>query len=135
MVLSRLPSGESVARAGGGQRLKSQVRQQTCGADVPWIGNDEGAIALVHTLGRCVPFRLGSTFDNHTDSRSLEGMPKVPSTTSTKFLSSRRINALGLRHPELSRASGIGFQTRFVASYDARLSNAIKPQATSLVPS
>jgi hypothetical protein len=42
-----LPDGERECGTGRCQRLKSQQLKQARGAYIPWIGNDERAIALV----------------------------------------------------------------------------------------
>jgi hypothetical protein len=42
-----LPDGEGIAHASGGQGFKAQMGQQAGGSDVPGIGNDKSAVALV----------------------------------------------------------------------------------------
>src|SRR4029077_9072994 len=42
-----LPGGKGIPHAGRCQRLKTQLRQQTRGTDVPGIGNDESAVTLM----------------------------------------------------------------------------------------
>src|SRR5207249_771948 len=59
----------------------------------------------------------------------------VPSTISTKLRSSRRMKRLASAAAKLVRASGSAFSFFLYASYDARLSKAINPQATLFVPS
>ncbi|SPE19039.1 hypothetical protein SBA5_190016 [Candidatus Sulfotelmatomonas gaucii] len=42
-----LAGGEGVAGRGGGKRFKADVREQARGTGVPWVGDDEGFVALV----------------------------------------------------------------------------------------
>ena len=44
--------GECVADAGGRQRLEAHARQEARRADIPWVRNDEGSIALVKRAKR-----------------------------------------------------------------------------------
>src|ERR1700730_8419868 len=86
------PDGEGVAHAGSGQRLESQVRKQARSPGVPGIGNDESAIALMERAKDPSFFILRQHVWPHDAGGSAAGTLKVPSTTSTKFLSSRRMN-------------------------------------------
>src|SRR4029077_16657019 len=61
--------------------------------------------------------------------------PNVPSTIYTKLRSSRRMKRLASAAAKLLRASESAFSFFLYASYDARLSKAINPQATLFVPS
>ncbi len=79
--------------------------------------------------------RAVSTCWPHGPAGSAAGMPKVPSTTSTKFLSSRRMNRFACAIAKFSRPSESAFRRVRYASYEVRLSNAINPHATSFVPS
>src|SRR6266481_1755708 len=97
---------ESVAHAGGGQRLKTQVRKPARSTDVPGIGNDECAIALMKRAKGSPLFSLRRRHVwAHGAAGSAAGTPKVPSTTSTKFLSSRRMNRFVCDIVKFSRAS------------------------------
>jgi len=104
---------KGVSSAGGGQRFKPGERQQARGTDVPRIRNDERAVAFVQRaegasfLGlRWISFG----FCAHAGPLNVEGMPNVPSTTSTKFLSSRSMIRFVCAMLKLSTASGSDFK-------------------------
>ncbi len=101
--------GKRVARAGGGKRLETEVSEKTGRADVPWIGNDKRAVARVQRVEEFAFFLEGGHRGYFVGGR-VEGMPKVPSTTSTKFLSSRRMKRLVCAMAKFSRASGSDFK-------------------------
>src|SRR6185312_10235768 len=63
------------------------------------------------------------------------GTSNVPSTTCTKLRSSRKMQRFCCANLKFSCASGSVLSRSLYRSYDARLSNAIGPQATTLVPS
>src|SRR5690348_18234778 len=86
-----LTGRKCVSHAGGRQSLKAQARQQSRGAQIPRIGDDEGLVTLMK-CPECLPFcKLCQLVSDHPVPPSVDGKPKVPSTTSTKVLSSRRI--------------------------------------------
>src|SRR5260370_38448002 len=66
---------------------------------------------------------------------SAAGMPKVPSTPSTKFLSSRGMIRFACAIARFSRPAQSAFRRVRYASYEVRLSKAINPHATPFVPS
>src|ERR1035438_8384311 len=101
----RLPGGESIAGAGGGQRFKAQVRQQPGRTGIPRIGNDERTRTRMERAKGPSLFSLRQHGD-HAGPAGVEGRPNVPSTTSTKFLFSRRIRRLLCAMVKFSRASG-----------------------------
>ena len=49
---------ERISGRGGGQRLKAHAGQQTGGANVPGVGDDEGSIPLVQRAEACAFFCL-----------------------------------------------------------------------------
>src|SRR5947209_16277277 len=94
--------------------------------NVKRIGNDERAIALMERA------KCGSLFRLR---QHLAGTFRVPLTSSTNVRSSRRINRLVCAMAKFSRDSGSDFNRVRYFSYEARLSNAISPQAMLFVPS
>src|SRR5437879_5641057 len=99
------PDREGVAHTGGCQRLKTQVRKQARSTDVPGIRNDKRAAPLVQRAKGSPLFSLRQHVRPHGLASSAAGTPKVPSTTSTKFLSSRRMNRFACAIVKFSRAS------------------------------
>src|SRR4029077_875856 len=103
---------------------------------------DDAAEAPVPGFPSALPMvgvRVAKSWKNeHTRHESASGAaetPNVTSTISTKLRSSRRMKRLASAAAKLLRASGSAFSFFLYASYDARLSKAIKPQATLFVPS
>src|ERR1022692_3375925 len=86
-------------------------------------------------LERSVPFQFGSTWGNHNTGRdhtgraSVEGRSNVPSTTSTKFLSSRRINRLLCAMAKFSPRAGINLKAPLEALKGAKFIKSNKPQS------
>src|SRR6185369_11903387 len=126
----RLSDRESISGTARRERLEAEMCQQSSAADVPWIRNNECSGALMKFGKSATLFSLSQ----HAHS-CCGGSAKVPSTTCTKFLSSRRMIRLLCASAKFARASESERRRARYVSYAARLSNAINPQATSFVPS
>src|SRR5215469_7639606 len=98
------PKREGITHAGGRQSFKSQMGQDARRARVPGIGNDKRGAALMQSAEGLRLFCLCG-HPSYSVPVSIEGMPRVPSTTSTKFLSSRRMKRLACAISKFSRAS------------------------------
>src|SRR5271167_4884243 len=83
--------GKRKASAGRCERLKSKAGQQARRTDVPRIRNDKRSFALMQRPESSSFFFLIGHI-RYPFVCGIAATPSVPATTSTKFLSSRRIS-------------------------------------------
>ena len=88
------------------ERAFARANQQSLRAHGPFSFT---ATYITAASNQCPTITVLSDRGNHRDFPSVEGIPRVPSTTSTKFLSSRRIKRLLCAIAKFSRASGSTF--------------------------
>src|SRR6185369_4035234 len=127
----RFTDRECIAGTTRRECFEAGMGQQHCAADVPRVRNNKGSVAPVE-FGESGG---GFSLRQHTIPHLSGGRAKVPSTTCTKFRSSRRMIRLLWAKAKFSSASASDRSRARYVSYAARLSNAISPHATSFVPS